>query len=224
MVSDAPVLSKDSSELEQLKEEYKARVNNTHTQDETDSEWARYLRLKYAIDQTPDIYQPIQRLPRYNGALNIYRYMDGRLTVREWYAVIRSDTADAYAQSLIDNGLAQVEFDATYEEIAKRPILEGLKEFDRLKLLDIRSGIGLAQTCTACSTLWLQFADALHARYDLPTMQALDSQRKLQVESNEERAVLDANDFDGFVLTPEEIIEYEDRTKAVIVEGTGGRG
>lgn len=190
-----------------LEAEYRERVCSAVSQEETDTEWIRYLQLKYATDGTLDIFQALQQKPRLNGAISVYRYMDGRLTEREFYQVIRSDTLDLYAQSLIDQGIAVVKFDATYEEIVNRSVLAGLKQFDELKTGDVRSGQGLADTCTACAVLWYKFVEALHARCKLLTVRELEG--KIAIQSGEEKAILDGNDFTGLELTPEEKTEYE---------------
>jgi hypothetical protein len=190
----------------ELDAEYQSLVHGS-TPEETQAHWLWYLKERYALDKCPDIYRELQRAPRRNGSLNIYRYMDGRLTAREFHTVIRSDTCDNYAQSLVDNDITSMVFDAVYEDLANTPIYEGLKEFDSLKSGDIRSGVGLAQTCTGSSTLWLQFVEGLHARCGLPTVAEL--QYKLEKQSAEESVVIKERNFSAFELTAEEIDSYK---------------
>jgi len=198
----------DSREVTALKDAYRAASLGT-TQEEGQALWLQYLQDRWHLDRYLGIFRVIQHAPRSNGARNIYRYMDGRLTAREFYRAIRTDTTDLYAQILVDAGMANIVFDATYDRLANRPIYEGLKEFDRLKTGDIRSGEGLAFVCTSQVTLWLQFVETLHARYQLPTVQELAPH--LDCLSLSERQVKRERDLDRYVLTPEEVEEAKDR-------------
>jgi hypothetical protein len=198
----------DSREVRALKDAYRAAVLGT-SQEETQALWVKYLQDRWHLDGHLGIFIEIQHAPRSNGARNIYRYMDGRLTAREFYQAIRTETTDLYAQTLVDAGMANIVFDAAYDRLATKPIYEILNASDALKSGDTRSGEGLALVCTSQVTMWLQFVETLHARYQLPTVRELEFQ--LACLSQSEKVVKKERDFDRYLLTPEEVEETKSR-------------
>jgi len=198
----------DSREVTALKDAYRADVLGK-SQDETQALWVKYLLARWFLDGNLGIFREIQYAPRSNGARNIYRYMDGRLTAKEFYQAIRTDTTDLYAQTLVDAGMANIVFDEAYVRLANKPIYEILNASDGLKTGDTRSGEGLALVCTSQVTMWLQYVELLHARYQLPTVQEME--RCLDCLSRSEKIVKRERDFDRYVLTPEEVEETKDR-------------
>ena len=205
----------DSREVKALKDGYRAAVLGK-SQEETQALWVKYLQDRWHLDRHPGIFREIQHAPRSNGARNIYRYMDGRATVRETYQACRTDTMDLYAHTLADAGMANIVFDAAYDRMADRPIYEVLKASDALKSGDIRSGEGLASACTSQVTMWLQYVEAIHARYNLPTVQELE--HHLACLSRSEKLVKRERDYDRYVMTPEEVDEMKLSVEPIVRE------
>lgn len=197
-----------SREETALKDAYREAVLGK-SQEETQVLWVKYLQDRWFLDGHLGIFREIQYVPRSNGARNLYRYMDGRLTVRETYLACRTDTMDLYAHALVDAGMANIVFDAAYDRLADKPIYEILNASDTLKSGDIRSGEGLALVCTSQVTMWLQFVETLHARYQLPSVREMEYY--LACLSRSEKEVKRDRVFDRYQLTPEEIEEVKSR-------------
>lgn len=177
------------------------------SQQQSEFYWLWYLSNSWKEEKNSIIFRELQQFSRRNGLKNIYRYLDGKLTLKNLYDLLRVESMDLYAQLLADNDIAFVAIDAEYIDIGNKAILEGLKEFERIKNLNLDKEAQASLVCTAASTIWFQFMDNLHIRYSLPRV--FDLRVLLVAQSAEELSVQISNNFTKFELTEKEISDLK---------------
>ncbi len=172
----------------ELAQEYRRAVKGS-TKDETRHEWLVYLASLWKEDGDTTIFMDIRAPARTNGAQVDLRFMQGKITPRQFFLRLRAECADVYATDLTTYGLASIDQTApAYRALTREAALEVLEAFEDVDANDPTA------VCVAMATTWHRLVAKVHEAYGLPSPRELRGQ-KMHEESDTETAVLDSDDF-----------------------------
>jgi hypothetical protein len=173
--------------------------------------WLWYAKERWAADGLTEIYRLTQKGPKDNGLSNIWAYARGKLTDKELFVSFRAETADLYVGNLLGAGVIAKDFrtDAAYLQMTEETAMEGIKACRPLVgcVPEFPVPEELCPVALAAGATWLHFIDLFHAWVHLPRV--WDLRDTMMLPSQEEKDMVEANDFTVFALTDKERVDLK---------------
>ncbi len=177
----------------ELDEQYKTAVRGK-TPSEIRAIWDRYLAVFHEEKDEKErtdyrIFNQVRLVARMNGGAIDLELLASNITPKQYFEQIKAGCGLEYINSLRDNQLVDIDpREIAYQRIELDSTVEALEAFSQTDPLS------KPEVCTSMAKTYHRFVELVHAEYRQPLVS--DMVKHLNVESEEEAAVLRSNDFE----------------------------